>query len=219
MTFPEVVSHLLPYAWVTIQLTALGCTLGLFMSFAAGLARLTRNVGVRFIARAYSEFFRGSSLLVQVFLLFYVLPLFGLSAPAMLTGVLALGLNSGAYGSEIVQSAIRNVPRGQREATVALNMSSSQSMRFVVLPQAVVTMMPSFGNLAIELLKSTPFVSVITITELTYAAQNLVNSHGNPTGTYLALFLFYLALAIPLIVLARWLERRFAVGLQLGRPV
>ena len=132
---------------------------------------------VRWLATVYVEVFRGTSALVQLFWLFFVLPQFGLTLAPFLVAVLALGLNVGAYGSEVVRGAILGVPRGQWEATTALNMTRAAALRRIILPQAFVAMIPPWGNLFIELLKATSLVSLITLSDLTFRAQTVEPDH------------------------------------------
>src|SRR3546814_7395893 len=106
-----------------------------------------------------------------LFWLFFVLPHFGRTLPPLTVAVVALGLNVGAYGAEVVRGAIDAVPRGQWEETIALNMSRIEALRRVILPQAVVAMIPPWGNLFIELMKATALVSLITIGDLTFRAS------------------------------------------------
>ena len=112
----------------------------------AALARLYGAAPVRSLATVYVEIFRGTSALVQLFWLFFVLPQFGLTLPPFLVAVLALGLNVGAYGSEVVRGAILGVPRGQWEATTALNMTRGSALRRIILPQAFVVMIPPWAT-------------------------------------------------------------------------
>src|SRR5690606_30737102 len=122
-------------ALVTIQLTVMGCALALVMAFLAGLGRLSRHAPLRWLATAYIEFFRGTSIFVQLFWVYFVLPLLGVTLSPMQAGVLALGLNVGAYGAEVVRGAVQSIGREQFEACVALNLSRYQTLRHVILPQ------------------------------------------------------------------------------------
>lgn len=203
----DLLPPLLTGAIVTIQLTLLGSLLAILMAFLAGLARLSRYFPIRLLSAAYVEIFRGSSALVQVFFFFYVLPVFGLHLTPMIAGVLTLGLNFGAYGSEIVRSAICAIDRGQTEAATVLNMSPLLAMRRIIIPQAVIIMLPSFGNLLIELLKATALVSIITLQELTFSARLLIQATGRATETYTLALLLYLLLALPLTKLTGVLEQ------------
>jgi len=169
---------LLPGLWLTVAITALAALVGLVASLIAGLARISRRRIIRLLASIYVEAFRGTSALVQLFFWFYVAPLFGLSFGPLETSVVALGLNVGAYGSEVVRGAILSVDRGQREAAIALNMTRTTTMRRIILPQAIPAMLPPFGNLLIELLKMTALVSLIGMTELAFAGRQILQTEG-----------------------------------------
>lgn len=200
-------------AAVTLQVTALSMVVAFVLSFAAGFARLSRIKSIRIASSVYVEVFRGTSLLVQLFWLFFALPLLGIELTALVAGVMALGLNYGAYGSEVVRSAILAVPKGQTEASIALNMSPWLRMRRVILPQALAIMLPSFGNLAIELLKGTSLISLITMADLTYQGMILRTFDSSRTFEIFGLILvMYFVMAYPLTLVMRWLERRFSAG-------
>ena len=158
---------------VTIALTAAAALLAAAVALAAGLARLSRSRLLRWSAALYVEIFRGTSALVQLFWFYFVLPLFGIHLPAFAAGVLVLALNTGAYGAEVVRGAVQAVPRGQRDAAAALNLGRARTVLRIILPQALPAMLPPAGNLAIELMKNSALVSLITITELTFSAQLL----------------------------------------------
>lgn len=143
------------------------------IALAFGLMRMSRNVAMRSVAVAYIEFFRGTSLLVQLFWIFFVLPLFGVTLDKFTAGFLAVGLNMGAYGAELVRGAILAVPKGQWEAAVALNMPGRKRMWRIVLPQALVIMLPPWGNLVIEILKGTALVALIAVTDLMFEVRQI----------------------------------------------
>ena len=146
-----------------------------------------------------------------------MLPQFGLTLPPFLVAVLALGLNVGAYGSEVVRGAILGVPRGQWEATTALNMTRGSALRRIILPQAFVAMIPPWGNLFIELLKATSLVSLITLADLAFRAQTLNQSTFKTVPIFTLVLLIYLALSLMLTIGMRFLEDRAGAGLARGR--
>ena len=195
-------------AGITIQLTLVSAALALGMALVAGLARLSPLWPLRFVAGLYVEVFRGTSVLVQLFWFYFALPLFGIRLDAFTAGVLALGLNVGAYGAEVVRGAIRSVPKGQTEAAIALNFTPWQRMRRIILPQAFVLMLPPFGNQLIELLKATALVSLITIPEMTFQGLTLRQTTGRTNEIFLWLLVLYFAVAYPLTLGVRWIERR-----------
>lgn len=204
-------------ARVTIELTFASAALALVVAMMAGIARSSKIFIVRTIAGFYVEIFRGTSVLVQMFWIYYVLPFFGIDLSAFTAGALALGLNVGAYGAEVVRGAIASIPRGQIEAAIALNMSPSRRLRSVILPQAVRLMLPPFGNLLVELLKITSLAAFITIHEMTYRANLLRTTTGQRAPEiYSLLLLVYFVFAYPLMRGIRLLERRFSRGFTAG---
>lgn len=201
-------------ALVTAQLTVMGSALALVMAFAAGLARLAPQAPVRWLATVYIEFFRGTSIFVQLFWVYFVLPFAGITLSPLAAGVLALGLNVGAYGAEVVRGAILSVPKDQYEATIALNLTRFARMRHVILPQALPLMLPTFGNNAIELLKATAVVSLISLTDMTFQAQVVRAQTGNTLIPFLAILILYFAMASLISYGVRLLERRLSRGLD-----
>lgn len=207
---------ILPSFWegakITIELTLYSAVIAFFLAFAAGFGRLSKFRAVRYIAATYVEIFRGTSLFVQLFWIYFALPLFGIMLPKMVAGVLALSLNAGAYGSEIVRSTIISVPKGQTEAAIALNMTPWQRTWLVILPQALVMMLPAFGNLIIELLKGTALVSLVTLSDLTFVATVLNSSIMRPTEIFSVLLIIYFVISLPFTRGIRWIEHRLSVG-------
>jgi len=210
-------SLILDGAITTVWLTLAGCALALVAAFVAGLGRLSRYFVVRALATLYIEFFRGTSIFVQLFWAFFVLPLLGVPLTPVQAGILALGLNVGAYGAEVVRGAILAIPSEQREAGTALNLKNWQSMRYVILPQALVLMLPTFGNNAIELLKGTAVVSLISISDMTFQAQVVRAQTGNTAMPFLTILVLYFLIATVLSYSIRSLERRMSAGLDVTK--
>ncbi|RUW30077.1 MULTISPECIES: ectoine/hydroxyectoine ABC transporter permease subunit EhuC [unclassified Mesorhizobium] len=208
---------LLQGALLTIEIAVLGSLLAIVMGVLAALARMYGPAPLRWLATVYVEIFRGTSALVQLFWLFFVLPQFGVTLNAFLVAVLALGLNVGAYGSEVVRGAIQSVARGQWEAGTALNMSRSQMLRRIILPQAFIAMIPPWGNLFIELLKATALVSLITLTDLAFKAQQMNQTTFKTIPIFTLVLLMYLAMSLVISIGMRLLERRASLGLARGR--
>lgn len=210
----EFMPSLLRGAAVTLEITLYSLIVAFVLSFIAGLARLSKWRIIRFISATYVEVLRGTSLLVQLFWIYFALPvLLDINLSAMQAGVLALGLNYGAYGSEVVRSSILAVPKGQTEASIALNFTPYQRMRYIILPQAIRRMLPSFGNLQIELLKGTSLVYLITITELLYAGMQLRTFNQSQTTLIFTLLLvIYFVIAFALNTIIRFIERKVSVG-------
>ncbi|UVS81353.1 ectoine/hydroxyectoine ABC transporter permease subunit EhuC [Actinokineospora sp. UTMC 2448] len=202
----EVLFQGLPF---TVVATLGGIALTIVLSLIAGLAMLSRSRVVRGISRTYVEIFRGTSEVVQLFWLFYALPiLLGFQLVPLFAGVLVLGLNHGAYGAEIVRGAVQSVPKAQVEGAVALNFSPAQRMRRVVLPQALVEMVPPFNNLFIQLLKGSALLSFIQVQEITQRGQSLVPNFGPDLAfIYGVELVMYLVLALVITLVMRLLER------------
>jgi polar amino acid transport system permease protein len=210
-------SGLLQGAWLTLQITALGCVLAVVMATVAALCRLYGAAPLRWLAVTYVEFFRGTSALVQLFWLFFVLPLFGISMEPFTVAVLGLGLNIGAYGAEVVRGGIQGIQRGQWEATTALNMTRWQALKRIILPQAFVAMIPPWGNLFIELLKSTALVSLITMSDLTFRAKTINDTTMQTIPIFTLALLIYLVMSLSITIGMRWLERASLRGMVRGR--
>ena len=215
--FREFIPGLLQGALVTLEITAAGAALALVCAVVAALAKLYAPAPFNWLAVAYIELVRGTSALVQLFWMFFVLPHFGILLDPIPVAILALGLNVGAYGAEVVRGAVLAVPRGQWEATIALNMTRTEALRRVILPQAFVAMIPPWGNLFIELLKSTSLVSLITITDLTFRAQQMNQTTFRTVEIFTLVLLMYLAISMVITVGMRTLERRAAAAFPRGR--
>ncbi|AMY67453.1 ectoine/hydroxyectoine ABC transporter permease subunit EhuC [Frigidibacter mobilis] len=205
-------------ALVTAKLTVMGTALALVMAFTAGLARLAPLAPLRWLARAYVEFFRGTSIFVQLFWVYFVLPFAGVTLSPLQAGVMALGLNVGAYGAEVVRGAVLSVPRDQYEACIAVNLGRFQRMRHVILPQALPLMLPTFGNNAIELLKGTAVVSLISLSDMTFQAQVVRAQTGSTLIPFATILVLYFAMSLLIGAGMRWLERRVTRGLDGVRP-
>ncbi|OKJ23575.1 amino acid ABC transporter permease [Streptomyces sp. CB00316] len=213
--FPQVRSGL----WVTLQATVLGALLAGVLAFALGLMAGSRLLLARGFSRVVVEFFRGTSLYIQLFWLYYAMPLVtGYELDPVVCGVVAFGLNFGAYGAEVVRGAINSVPRAQYEAAIALNLSPFRRLRKVILPQAWVQMIPSFTNLLIQLLKATPLLWLISAADLMTVVQTLRDRTGETLTAYLTLLAAYFVLAYALTMLMNLLERsaKRRLGLATG---
>ena len=201
-------------ALVTAQLTVLGSALALVVAFTAGLGRVAPYWPLRWLATIYIEFFRGTSIFVQLFWVYFVLPFAGITLSPLHAGVMALGLNVGAYGAEVVRGAILSVPRDQYEACIAVNLTRFQRMRHVILPQALPLMMPTFGNNVIELLKATAIVSLISLSDMTFQAQLVRAQTGNTLVPFLTILVLYFVMALLISAGMRAIERRLTRGLD-----
>ena len=202
-------SMLLAGAAVTIEVTAASLLLGCLIGLLVGIGRL--NPARRLVyglCSAYLLFFRGTPLLVQLFIWFFGLPQFGLMLPAWACGVLGLGMYSGAYVSEIVRGAIESIDRGQNEAARSLGMSASQSMRKIIIPQAFVRMIPPLGNEFIALIKNSALVSLLTIHDLMHEGQKIISVSYRSLEVYLVIALIYLVMTSATSSALRFIEKR-----------
>ncbi|MFC0109496.1 ectoine/hydroxyectoine ABC transporter permease subunit EhuC [Kibdelosporangium aridum] len=204
------VGLLLYGAWKTILLTLGGMALALIIAFPVGLARVSHNKFLRVLGFTYVELFRGAAVLVLAFWFVYALPSLGWQLDPTFAGILALGLNMGAYSGEVVRGAIQAVPPAQVEAATALNFTPSQGMRRVVLPQAIRAMIPSFGNNVIEQLKATAVVAVVSIPELTFNGQLIWSGNGRAAAVFGGLLIGYGLMALIFMTAVRLLERKVA---------
>jgi polar amino acid transport system permease protein len=203
-------------ALVTVEVTAASLALGCVLGLLVGMGRLSPKRRIIYgICTAYLTFIRGTPLLVQLFLLFFGLPQFGIVLPAFVCGVLGLGLYSGAYVSEIVRGAIQSIERDQTLAAQSLGMTPRQVMRHVVLPQALVRMIPPLGNEFIALIKNSALVSLLTIPDLMHEGQKIIAVSYRSLEVYLAVAAVYLVLTGSTAWLLRRIEYRLSASRRL----
>ena len=200
---------------VTLEVTVLAMAVTLPVAVILALGRGSRLAALRWPAGFVIELFRGSSSLVQLFWAFYVLPFFGINLPALVAGVLVLGLNEGSYFSEVVRAGINAVPPGQREAAVTLGFSPAYRFFRIILPQALPVMIPPFGNALVTMLKFTSLVSLVTIQDLSFRAGLVATSLSQSAAVFGIIIVIYYALALLLGFGARRLER--VVNRRTGR--
>ena len=200
-------------ALVTVEITACALVLGCVMGLLIGIGRLNpKNRFIYGICTAYVAAIRGTPLLVQLFILFFGLPQFGIMLPAFACGVLGLGIYSGAYVSEVVRGAIQSIDKGQMEAARSIGMSSGQAMVSVILPQAVVRMIPPLGNEFIALIKNSALVSLLTIHDVMHQGQKIISVSYRSLEVYLAIALIYFVLTGVTTLLLRHFEKRLGAG-------
>ncbi|MBB6051355.1 ABC transporter substrate-binding protein/permease [Armatimonas rosea] len=197
---------LLKGALLTLELTLITLVLGVPLGLGIALVRLGRVAPLRTLAIAYVEAVRGTPLLMQIYVIYFVFPAVGISLNPFVAGVMALSLNAAAYASEIFRAGIESIDTGQREAARALGMTSGQAMRFVILPQTFQRVLPPLTNEAVALLKDSSLVSVVALTELMRVGKELATTAGAPTTIYLAVAVIYLAMTLPLTAIVRRLE-------------
>ena len=200
---------------ITLQATVLGFLVALSVGLLFAIGRMAGPRWLRMCVTGIVEFIRSTPLLIQIFFLYYVMPEFGVTMDAMPTGVLALGLHYGAYCSEVYRAGLSNVPKGQWEASIALNLSPWTTFKNVILPQAIPPVVPALGNYLVALFKETPLLSVIAVLELMQTAKIL----GSETFRYVepitlvgAFFLVFSLVSAALIRrVEQWLNKRMGL--------
>lgn len=211
MIYWEFLTEFLPKlangALMTVLVMLCATLLAVVISVAFGLMRLSRNRMVQGFTLTYIEFFRGTSLLVQLYWIYYVLPLMGITLTPFVSGVMALGLNFGAYGAEIVRGGIQSVAKAQWEAALALNMSRAQRLRRIIIPQTYPIILPPAANLTVEMLKATALVALITVVDLMFVAKQINATTWLSAQVFGTALLIYYAMArFVLTPFLRWLE-------------
>ncbi|MCV9999363.1 ectoine/hydroxyectoine ABC transporter permease subunit EhuC [Pararhizobium sp. YC-54] len=198
----------------TIQITVVAAVIATVVATVCGVIRYSGWWPLRAIVGIYIEIFRGTSCYVQLFWAFFVLPLLGVTLSPFAAAVVVIGLNVGSYGSEVVRGALKAVPRGQWEACVALNYSTWHKYRYVIVPQAMRLAIAPMANLMVDLLKITPLVSLVTISDLTYEAMVVRQQTGNSFATFLTILVVYFVLSSAIIAVFRRLEIHFSRGAE-----
>ncbi|WP_211259050.1 amino acid ABC transporter permease [Tatumella morbirosei] len=201
---------------VTVEITLCALVLGCLLGLVIGIARINpQSKFIYGIASAYVALLRGTPLLVQLFIWYYGLPRFGLLLPSFFCGVIGLGLYSAAYISEIVRGAITSVDRGQSEAARSLGMSARQAMVKIILPQALVRMLPPLGNEFIALIKNSALVSLITIHDVMQQGNTIISNTYRDLETYLVIAAIYFVLTGITVLILRHFEKRHQLrGIQ-----
>lgn len=195
-------------ALLTLYISIISLILGLVFGLAAALAKLSHNPVLKGIAGFYIWLIRSTPLLVQLFLIYYGLPQFGLDLSPFTSGVLGLALNVGAYNAETIRAGIQSISFGQTEAALSIGMTRAQAMRRIILPQAIRNIIPPLGNNFIILVKDTSLVSTITLVELTMKTQQLVGTTYKPFELYLAATLLYAVMTTTIALLLQLVEKR-----------
>jgi len=194
---------------ITIMATLFGSLLAAVVGLAIALLRRSSNRVVSRTTAFVAEFIRGTPLLVQLYVIFYVLPDIGILLPPLLAGVIGLGLHYGTYTAEVYRAGIENVPRGQWEAAKACNLTGRQTWIRVILPQALPPMIPALANYFIAMFKETPLLSAITVLELMNQAKSVANSSYRYIEPITMVGAFFLAISLVSVVALRWLEHRY----------
>ena len=203
---------LLQGAVITIQIKVMAVGCGFFIGMIAALANLSRFKIVRLLVKCYVELFRGTPLLVQIFMIYFALPMvIGQSINPYVAAVTACSINSGAYVSEIFRAGIQSIDKGQMEAGRSLGLTWAQTMRYIVMPQAFKAIIPPLGNEFIAMMKDTSLVSVIGFEELTRRGQLIIARTYGSFEIWTAVAIIYLIMTLSISQLVAFLERRYNI--------
>jgi His/Glu/Gln/Arg/opine family amino acid ABC transporter permease subunit len=214
LDFVDIALKYLPYvargAIVTIELTAMALLLGAVLGLLGAIAKQSGSRPLVFVANVYVEVIRGTPALLQIYVMYFGLATYGLRLDPLTAAALTLGIIGGAYITEIIRAGIEAVDRGQVEAATSLGMAPSAIMRRIVLPQAVVLMVPPFTNFLIALIKDTSLALTISVPEIMYRSYDVASQTYRSMEIYAVAGMIYPAMCYPLSLLAKRLERRRA---------
>jgi polar amino acid transport system permease protein len=202
----EILPRLAQAAVVTIEATFVGFAVAAVLGLILALMRMSRNFWVSTLTAGFIEFIRSTPVLIQIFFVFFVFPRFGIVIPAFIAGVMALGVHYASYCSEVYRAGLEGIPRGQWEASVALNLSPYRTYRDIIIPQAIPPVVPALGNYLIGMFKETPLLSAIAVLEMMQTAKII----GSETFRYLEpitmVGAFFLVMSLISAQGVRWLE-------------
>ena len=203
---------------VTVQLAGAAIALGFFLGLLLAMGRVYAPKPISLLCNIYIQIFRGTPLLVQLFILYFGFPTLGIHFTPFMSGMLALGLNTAAYQAEYFRGAIQAVRGGQMQAARSIGMTRLQAIRLIVLPQALRLVIPSWSNEFILIFKATSVIFGIAILDLMGSAKRIASRHANSFEVFLVVALFYLAIVLLLTLLLRAVERAVYVP-GLGAPI
>ena len=199
-------------AGVTVQITVLSTAIGFVIGLIVGVARISNLRVLRMLAEVYVEFFRGTPLLVQIFLFYFALPVItGQRIDPFIAAISACGINSGAYVAEIFRAGIQSIDDGQMEAGRSLGMTWLQTMRYIIVPQAFKRVIPPLGNEFIAMLKDSSLVSVIGFEELTRRGQLIIAKTYGSFEIWMSVAVIYLVMTLTISRFVAYLERRYRI--------
>jgi polar amino acid transport system permease protein len=208
----QILPDLLAAAVITIEATLLGFAEAAVLCLVFAILRMSQNPWISNPITGLIEFIRGTPVLIQIFFMFYVLPQFGITMPALLTGVIALGLHYATYCSEVYRAGLENIPRGQWEASIALNLTPYRTFKDVIIPQAIPPVVPALGNYFIAMFKETPLLSAIAVVELMQTAKILGSFSFRYLEPITLVGVFFLIMSLVASMLnqqfERWLKAR-----------
>ena len=213
---PQYFDYLMSGLVMTLIISAVSISLGFGGGILIGLARISRNRLVYALATVYVEAFRGTPLLVQIFLVYFGIASFGIFLDPIFAGTAVLAMNTAAYQAEIFRGGVQSIPKGQMEASRSMGLSYNQSMFQVIIPQALRNSLPSYTNEFITMIKDSSLVFAIGVTELTFAAREVSAHTFQPFVVYIFIALVYFAVTFSTSRVMRYVERRFAIPGMMG---
>ena len=196
---------------ITVELTIASAIFGIVFGVLSCMLQLSRIPGGYILSRTYVSLFRGTPLLIQLFAVYFGLPVLGIEVPTFFAAVFAIALNSGAYTTEIFRAAVLNVARGQIEAAESIGMSKLQIWWRVILPQAVVLSLPALTSELTLVMKGTSLASIVTVTELTYTGLLIQARTFTALEILVPVAALYIAFSLVLTRTSHWLESRLAI--------
>jgi polar amino acid transport system permease protein len=201
---------------ITLQITLIALVGGFILGFPSALAKVYGGKWLGRLSTFYTEIFRGTPVLVQLFVVYYGLPQFGLTLPAFLSAYLALGLNSGAYQAEYFRGAIQAISSGQMLAAQSMGMSRVKAISYIIIPQAFRLALPSWANEVVSMVKVTSIVYLIAVPDLMTQAKILTSKFYNPIESYLVAAVYYLAIIVVITLILGYVERNARIpGLEI----
>ena len=203
----EILPFLLKGALLTVFFSATSEIIGIIVGLVTSVIRVTRIKVLSQLAVVYVDLFRGTPLLMQIIFVYYALPYLGINLPAIVAGIVALSVNSGAYVSEIFRAGIESIDKGQTEAARSLGMSYMQAMRYVIIPQTIKRVLPPLTNEFVALIKDSSLLSVIAIAELMRTAKEMMTWKMNPSSLTAAAII-YLIITLPLTRYVSYMEKK-----------
>jgi polar amino acid transport system permease protein len=210
----EGLPSLLDGTLITISITLTSLAIASILGMFIGIVRNNKGSVLCYIFNAYVAVIRGTPLLVQLFIWYYGLPRIGIMLPSIVCGVLGLSLYSSSYISEIVRGAIQSIDNGQMEAARSLGMSKRKAMIKIIIPQAIIRMLPPFGNESIALIKNSALVSLITINDVMHEGANIISTSYRDLETYLMIALIYFILTNAFSLFLKKIEKHKLQGAQ-----
>jgi His/Glu/Gln/Arg/opine family amino acid ABC transporter permease subunit len=199
---------------VTLQIAGTSCCIGFIFGTILALMQTSKNPFLHAFVTGYVVIIRGTPMLIQIFSAYFLLPQFGIHIPALWTAIIAIGLNSAAYISQIIKSGISSIGRGQMEAAKVLGFSTQDTIRFIILPQALRTALPALGNEFVTLIKDSSLASLIGVEELTKQGNFIKSKTFDAITVYFALAVLYLILTSTISFLVARLEKRMNIHAQ-----